>query len=139
VIAMNNNSRSAALLLVLGLAACGSAPPYAALAIEDDAEMMSNVVVADGELLDVIRVGRAAVERVPGTNQLKVIVPIRNIDDEQIQVRMQVSFLDAQRLPIGDDTNEQVKLLDPGSTQAHTVISKSDKAKDWVLRINWNR
>jgi hypothetical protein len=137
---MNKNSlRFAARFLVLGLAACGSAPPYAALAIEDDAELMSNVVVADGELLDIIRVGRASVERVPGTNQLKVIVPIRNIDDEPIQILAQVSFLDAQRAPIGDDTNEQVKMLGAGSTQSHVAISKFDRAQDWVLRISWNR
>ena len=126
-------------LLVVVLAAACSVPPYAALPIEDDAEAISNVVVADGELLDVVRVGRAAVERVPGSNQLKVMVPIRNIDDEPIQVLVQVSFLDGRGDHIGDDTNQQVKLIGPGSTLPVVVLSKEDRAQDWRMRLSWNR
>ncbi|MCU0864625.1 MAG: hypothetical protein MUC36_12580 [Planctomycetes bacterium] len=136
---MNAVKLSALFLCALALAACSSAPPYAALPIEDDAEAISNVVIADDELYDVIRVGRAGVERVPGTNQLKIAVPVRNIDDEGIQVLLQVSFLDSQRNPIGDDTNQQVKLIGPGSTMTHMAISKQAEAMDWVLRISWNK
>ncbi len=134
-----NKTLSLPLLLALVLSSCAGAPPYAAQAIEDDAEMTSNVVVADAELFDVVRVGRAGVERVPGSNQLKVMVPIRNIDDEGIQVLVQVSFLDARKNPIGDDTNQQVKLIGPGSTLPVIVMSKFDTAQDWVMRISWNR
>lgn len=126
-------------LLLFAFAACSSAPPYAAQPIEDDAEMTSNVVVADDELWDVVRIGRHGVERVPGTNQLKVMVPIRNIDDEPIQILVQVSFLDGKKMPIGDDTNQQVKLIGPGSTMPVTIISKLDTAQDWTMRLSWNR
>jgi hypothetical protein len=136
---MNANKLFALSAAVFALAACSSAPPYAAQPIEDDAEAVSNVVVADDELYDVIRVGRAGVERVPGTNQLKVAVPVRNIDDEAVQLLVQVSFLDTQRNPIGDDTNQQVKLIGPGSTITHVAISKHPEAMDWVLRISWNK
>lgn len=122
----------------LSFAAC-SAPPYAARQIEDDAEMISNVVVTDGELQDIIAVGRASVERVEGTNQLKIVVPIRNEDDEQIQVLAQVSFLNLQKQPIGDDTNRQVQIIPPGMTIMHTATSRSADAKDWTLRLGWNR
>lgn len=135
---MNPVLTASALCSALFLAACSS-PPYAAQAIEDDAELTSNVVVADDELYDVIRVGRAGVERVPGTNQLKIMVPVRNIDDEQVQVLMQVSFLNSQKMSIGDDTNQQVKLIGPGSTYTHVVISKQPEAQDWTLRISWNK
>lgn len=128
-----------ALLLSFLSVACSSAPPYAAQAIEDDAEAMSNVVVADAELHDVVRVGRAGVDRVPGTNQMKVVVPIRNIDDEPIQVLVQVSFQDGRKMPIGDETNDQVQLIAPGQTITHQAISKSAEAQDWVMRIRWNR
>lgn len=121
------------------LAACGSAPPYVARPIEDDAELVSNVVVTDGELNDVVRVGNAGVERVDGTNQLRVVVPIRNIDDEPIQILVQTSFLNLQKQPIGDDTNQQVKIVPPGSTVAHTAISKTADARDWTMRISWNK
>lgn len=128
-----------AALLSLALCACSSAPPYAALAIEDDAEATSNVVVTDGELHDVVRIGQAFVERVPGTNQLRVTVPIRNIDDEQIQVLAQMSFLNSRKQPIGDDTNRQVKILAPGDTITYVAISKQAEAADWTLRLGWNR
>jgi hypothetical protein len=126
-------------LFAATLAGCSSAPPYAALPIEDDAEMESNVVVADKELLDVVRTGRAGVERVPGSNQLRVMVPLRNIDDETIQVLVQVSFLDGRKMPIGDDSNQQVKIIGPGSTMPLTFTSKSDAAQDWTMRVSWNR
>ncbi len=126
-------------LLVIAFAACSSAPPYAALPIEDDVEDTTNISVADAELQDVVRVGRAGVERVPGSNQLKVMVPIRNIDDEPIQVLVQVSFLDGRGDPIGDDTNRQVKLIGPGSTLPVVFTSKQDRAQDWQMRLSWNR
>lgn len=121
-------------------AACSSAPPYAALSIDEDAEAESNVTVTDSELLDVIRVGKnPLVERVPGSNQLKIAVTLRNIDDEPIQILAQTSFLNAQKQPLGDDTNKQVKLLAPGETITHVAISKSSDARDWQLRLSWNR
>ncbi len=121
------------------VAACSS-PPYAARTIDDDAEMESNVTVTDSELYDVLHVGRnPLVERVPGTDQLRVVVTLRNVDDEAIQVLAQMSFLNAQKQPIGDDTNKQVKLLAPGETITHTAISKSAEARDWQLRLSWNR
>ncbi|MBL8731217.1 MAG: hypothetical protein JNN13_02475 [Planctomycetes bacterium] len=119
--------------------ACAAPPPYIALSIENDAEIASNVVVGDRALQDAVRVGRPSVDRVPGSNQLKVALPIRNIDDDALQLLVQVSFLDAQRAPIGDDTNRQVLLLGPGATQTHVAMSKFDAARDWVLRITWNR
>ena len=56
--------------MMVALAACGGARPYAALPIEDDAELVSNVVISDPDLYDAIRVGRSGVERVPGSDQL---------------------------------------------------------------------
>ena len=137
---MKRHSLFVSAALVLLLAGCGSVPPYAARTIEDDAEMESNVTVADGELYDVLLVGEnPRVERVPGTNQLKVVVTLRNIDQEPIQILAQTSFLDAQKRPLDDDTNQQVRLLGPGETITHTAISKLAEARDWQLRLSWNR
>lgn len=135
----HRNPTVPAALLSIVLGACSSAPPYAAMAIEDDAEATSNVVVTDGELHDIVRVGQAFVERVAGTNQLRVTVPIRNIDDETIQILAQMSFLNGRKQPIGDDTNRQVKILAPGDTITYVAISKQAEAADWTLRIGWNR
>ena len=126
-------------ICALVFAGCGAAPPYAALAIENDAELTSNVVVADAKLHDILRVGPPFVERVQGTNQLRVTVALRNIDDEPIQILAQTSFLNSRKQPIGDDTNKQVKLIAPGDTITHVAISKQAEAMDWVLRISWNQ
>jgi len=136
---MNNTSSLFSVTALLVLAACGGAPPYAGLPIEQDAELTSNVTVADKELLDVVRFGHPMVDRVPGSNQLKVMVPIRNVDDEPIQVLIQVSFLDGRQAPIGDDTNRQVQLIAPGATINQVAVSKYATAMDWQMRLSWNR
>ena len=125
---------------VLLFAGCSSGPPYAARTIEDDAEMDSNITVTDSELMDVVKVGEMPrVERVPGSNQLKVTVTIRNVDDEPVQILVQTSFLNGNKEPIGDDTNKQVRLLAPFETITHTAISKMAEARDWQMRLSWNR
>ena len=131
--------RSTSFLATAALCAACASPPYAALSIDADAELGSNVFVVDLELRDVLRIGRVGVERVPGSNQLKVVVPIRNVDDEEHKILVQTSFLDGMKMPIGDDTNQQVKLLGPGQTLPVVVISKLDAAQDWTMTITWNR
>ncbi|MFO0314393.1 MAG: hypothetical protein ACK539_14320, partial [Planctomycetota bacterium] len=106
---------------------------------EADADRGSNEFVVALELRDVLRIGRVGVERVPGSNPLKVVVPIRNVDDEEHKILVQTSFLDGMKMPIGDDTNQQVKLLGPGQTLPVVVISKLDAAQDWTMTIAWNR
>ena len=132
---MNPFSKLICLSGLLAFASCGGARPYAALSIEDDAEMVSNVVVSNGGLYDAIRVGRAGVQRIPTSDQLKVMVPIRNISNSTLQVRVQTSFLDLERQPIGDETNQQVQILSPGATVTHTAISSTTAARDWTMRI----
>ncbi|MDO8349426.1 MAG: hypothetical protein Q7T30_04260 [Planctomycetota bacterium] len=118
------------------LAGC-AARPYPAYAIENDAEMISNVVVSDGSLQSVVRVGKALVART-ASGELRVVVPVRNIDDEPIQVLAQISFQDAQRQPIGDTTNRQVAIIPAGGTVDMEWISRSQQAADYVLRLGWN-
>lgn len=124
--------------LSLFAAAC-NAPPYPAYAIEDDAEAIAQVVVADATLQDVVRAGRPLVERVGPDDLLRVVVPVRNVDDEQIQVLWQVAFLDSERRPLPDETNRQVLILGPGSTSNVEAISRDRKASDFVLRLTWNK
>ena len=125
----------AAPVLVLLLTAC-AARPYAAFAIENDAELVSNVVVSEASLQDVVRVGEALVERLPG-GELHVVVPVRNIDYEAIQVLAQISFSDVDRRPVGDTSNNQVKLISPGGTVNMEWISRGREASDYVLRLSW--
>ncbi|MFN9948577.1 MAG: hypothetical protein ACK56S_17200, partial [Planctomycetota bacterium] len=83
--------------------------------------------------------GTVGVDRAPGCYQLTAVVPIRCVDDEEHKILVQTSFLDGMKMPIGDDTNQQVKLLGPGQTLPVVVISKLDAAQDWTMTIAWNR
>jgi len=126
-------------LPVLALCAgCGSVPPYAAYAIEDDAELTSNIVVADKYLRDVIRVGRPGVTRDPGTDNLRVRVDIRNIEYKPVQVLVQIEFRDREARPIGDATNRQVMTISPGTSVPFESVSVRPDAMDYVVRISWN-
>lgn len=124
--------------LLFLIAAC-SAPPYAARAIENDAEQTSAVVITDSALHAILRVGAPLLERVPATNQLRVTVPVRNISDDEIQIRAQTSFLDSQRAPTGDDTPRSLHFLSAGQTIYVTVVSMKDGADQFVMRLSYNR
>ena len=126
------------LMVLLILPACGSGAPYAAIPIDSEREMVTNVFVTNAQLRRTVRVGRPGVQRVPGANQLKVTVPIRNASRNPLQVRVQVSFLNLQGQPIGDDTNEQAKVISPGMTLNYTVTSISSDARDWKMSIGPN-
>lgn len=128
-----------ATVAVLTLLAACSSPPYAAYAIEDDAEQIASVVVSDSGLQGVVRVGRAKVDRRPADDQLRVVVPVRNIDDEQIQLLAQISFRDAQQAPIGDTTNRQIVTIPAGGTVDLEFFSRNREAADYVLRLGWNK
>ncbi|MCR9246170.1 MAG: hypothetical protein NXI31_14160 [bacterium] len=127
---------ASAMLASTMLTSC-AARPYPAYAIENDAEQVSNVVVSDASLQDVVRVGTALVEQ--GRNGFRVIVPVRNIDSEQIQVLAQVTFLDADRRPVGDSSNQQVQIIGPGHTVDLEWTSLSSRAADYTLRLAWNK
>ena len=70
---------------------------------------------------------------------LRVVVPIRNVDDEPISVLVQAAFLDNQRQPLPDETNRQVLLLPPGGTSNFEAISRQSRASDFVVRLSWNK
>ncbi|MBL8726317.1 MAG: hypothetical protein JNK49_19895 [Planctomycetes bacterium] len=135
LVAWNQRLAMAALLLAAG---CASAP-YAARAIEDDAEQASSVVVEDGSLHKLLRAGRPLLERIPVTNQLRVTVPVRNVGDDLLQIRAQMTFLDGKHDPIGDETPRMLQFIEPGHTIYVTATSQRAGAEDFVLRLAWNK
>lgn len=119
--------------------ACAGPAPYAALAIENDVEENAAVVITDRTLHAIVRCGRPNLERVPGTNQLRITVPIRNIDDESITVWVQVGFYDGKRAPLGDETSREQRILAPGQTIHYQATSQQETADDFVMRIGWGK
>lgn len=128
------------LLLSAGLvtAACSSAPAFTARSMKAGAPDVQNVEITAGTLRDMLLVGEPVVKRVKGTNQLEVSVPILNTHYEQIQILVQVAFLDHSLQPLGDETNKQVRLVSPGETITHSAMSRKAEAQDWVMRIYWD-
>ena len=134
---MKRNIRT--LLLSAGLvAACSSAPAFTARSMKAGAPDVQNVEITSGTLRDMLLVGEPLVKRVKGSNQLEVSVPILNTHYEQIQILVQVAFLDHSLQPLGDETNKQVRLVSPGETITHTAMSRKAEAQDWVMRIYWD-
>lgn len=133
---MNMHTLRSSLVCCALLVGC-STPPLPMRAIENDAETVSSVVATDASLHDVVQAGKPRLERIQGTNQLRVIVPVRNVDDEEIHVTMQVSFYDRNREPIGDDTSREQKIIAPGHTINYVATSRLDNAEDFVLRVGW--
>jgi len=135
---MNRCLPPAVLTALFVLVACNP-PPYPAWSATNDAELVSQVVVSDAKLQDVVRIGRILATRTQPDNNLRLVVPVRNIDDEPIRILAQFSFLNAQKEPLLDDTNRQVQILPPGGTVNLECISRSAQAADWTLRLSWDK
>lgn len=99
----------------------------------------TNVEYADPDLSGVVELGAPAIERLRESNNLKVIVPIRNVTDEQVQILVQMEFRDANQLPYGDVTPSRVMVIPRGMTKNFTATSLKPIAMDYRMRLRWNR
>jgi uncharacterized protein YcfL len=68
-------------------------------------------------------------------NLLRVNVPIRNISGQDLQLLVQVQFLDETGSPYNDETNRRLFLLPRGSTKAFSATSGQSIASDYVLHV----
>ena len=128
--------RAATLVGVLVFLGACNAPPYPAFSIENDSEAYASVVVQDPSLRSSVRAGKPVVRRV-ADNCLHVLVPIRNVEDEDITVLAQISYRDRQHEPLGDESPRQVLTIAPGGTVNFESTSRSDAADDYVVRLFW--
>ena len=99
----------------------------------------SNVEYADPDLSGVVELGAPAIERLRESNRLKVVVPIRNVTDEQIQLLVQMEFLDADQRPIEDSTPSRWMAIERGMTRNFAATSLKPNAMDYRMRLRWNR
>ncbi len=99
----------------------------------------SHVEFADPDVSDYVELGAPALERLQESNRLKVTVPIRNITDEQVQLLVQMEFLDSNKLPHDDATPSRVMIIPRGMTKSFSATSLKPLAMDYKLRLRWNR
>ncbi len=97
------------------------------------------VEYADPDLSGVVELGAPAIERLRESNLLKVVVPIRNVTDEQVQLLVQMEFRDSNGLPYSDHTPSRVMIIERGMTKNFTATSLKPVAMNYVMRLRWNR
>lgn len=97
------------------------------------------VEFSDPDLAYAVELGPAVAERLEASNNLKVIVPIKNITDEQVQLLVQMEFRDANDYPIGDNTPSRVMILERGASKDFSATSLNPVAMAYKMRLRWNR
>lgn len=72
-------------------------------------------------------------------NLLRVSVPLRNVSDRDLQLLVQIEFLDPAGNRYNDETPRRVMFLSRGQTGDFTAESMLAKADDFVAHIWRNR
>lgn len=128
--------RSIILWTGVALAACSAPPPYPARAMADpDQEKEHPVQILDEELVDAVVAGNPVLDRVQASNQLEVQVPLRNVSDEDLELSIDVEFLDAQDNPYGDRSTRQHLILASGDTRTVRFLSSRSRAAGFMMRV----
>ncbi|MEY2981013.1 MAG: hypothetical protein RL562_1240 [Planctomycetota bacterium] len=115
----------------LGCSGC-SAPPLPADGVTSLQSEVREVFADD--LRGEVEVGTPRMRRTAG-NQLQVVVPLTNVARRDLQLLVQVQFLDESGAPSGDETNRQVFLLPRGGTRAFEATSRTSSARDYRLYL----
>lgn len=127
-----NLLRAIALLGLLFPLACSSTP-MPAEGVTDDEVGAYREIFAD-DLRGEVEVERPVMQRTT-QNQLKIVVPLRNVAGDDLRLLVQVQFLDELGAPSGDETNRQFFYLPRGTTKAFSATSRTSSARDYKMYI----
>ena len=125
-------------LVTLALSAC-SAVWLPARSIENEVEHVPGVFVRSDTLQDILRAGTPLTERLQPEDFLRVVVPIRNIDIEPVQIVVQVQFLDAHGRTIPGEQQHDVMVLSALGTGNFQAISRGSRAAGFELQLMWDK
>jgi len=129
--------RVSALLLFLLCASC--AGPVPASGVSD--ESLDNVreLFADPDLVGKIEIETPILERTADSSLLKLTLPMRNVSGDDLEILVQIEFLDAAGNSYNDDTGRRLILVPRGSTKRLQVTSMMAKASDYKVHMWSNR
>ena len=114
-------------------ASCSSTPmPADGVADGDDLSGLREIFADD--LRGEVEVERPSLRRTE-QNLLKVNVPLRNVSGDDLELLVQVQFLDDLGAPSGDETNRQYLRLPRGSTTNFGATSRTSSAHDYKLYL----
>lgn len=117
----------------LSLSVACSSTPMPADGVSDSEVSALREIFAD-DLRGELEVETPVMQRTAG-NQLKVVVPLRNVAGRDLRLLVQVQFLDELGAPSGDETNRQFVFLPRGSTKAFTASSRTSSARDYKMYV----
>ena len=120
---MRSTTFSTILLVFTGLAASCATPPSRSPQVRF-ADNLAGVVVVE-----------QPVRQRTLNDLLKVTLPIRNISGDDLELSVQVEFLDAAGNRYNDDTPRRVLLIPRGHTRPFEASSMLSKADDFIATI----
>lgn len=129
--------RMTAVIVCLLLVSC--AGPIPASGVSDDSLDNVRELFADPDLAGMIEVEDPIVERTPGSSLLKLTLPLRNVSGDDLQLLVQIEFLDAAGNSYNDDTGRRLILVPRGTTKRLQVTSMMSKASDYKVHMWRNR
>ena len=97
------------------------------------------VEFSDPDLAYSVQLGPVAVDRLEATNTLQVVMPIKNISDEEVHVRIEMEFRDANDLPYGDSMPSRLMILPRGASKEFVAQSLKPVAMGYKMRLRWDR
>ncbi len=124
-------------VMVLGLFCfgCASAGPVPATGVSDRSIDDTRELFADPDLVGMLEVEDPILERTGSSSLLKLTLPLRNVSGEDLQVLVQVEFLDSLGNSYNDDTGRRLILLPRGSTKRFEATSMMAKASDYKVHM----
>lgn len=129
---MNTTSKLVlpSILFSLGCAAPGPMPASGA----SDTEVGAYRERFSDDLRGDLEVETPVLERTE-RNLLKVNIPLRNVSGEDLELLVQVQFLNEAGAPYNDETNRKVFLLPRGSTKWFSATSMQSIASDYIVHV----
>ncbi len=127
---------SSTIMCLLCLCCVGPVP---ATGVGDDSLGNVRELFADPDLVGMIEIEDPILERTPDSSLLKLTLPLRNVSGGDLQLLVQIEFLDAGGNSYNDDTGRRLILVPRGSTKRLQVTSMMAKASDYKVHVWRNR
>ncbi len=122
-----------AALLALFATACSSAGPMPAEGVPEGDDLSQYRERLADDLRGYIELEQPVLQRTEA-NLLRVSVPVRNISGKDLELMVQVDFVDALGAP-SDSTNRRVFMIPRGTTKWFEVVSRTSNAHDYIMHV----
>ncbi len=121
-------------ILMILFAACASRGPYVPKSEAPSIEDTYHAVLLDKSLKKRIAIDHIGCQKTLN-DRLEVFANIRNRKKGDIQVQVQTIFKDMNGFSIGEDSAWHTIFLTSNETETYRIVSRSQTAKDYTIRI----